>query len=123
MLKLFMTFMKTILLLFKQREYLPSFLKRLLIPLVDYFEQKAARELDIIVAESYYLRGHSRAHIKLSYSGLDGGKKMGSPYLGLLYTGTVVEDRGLSLIQKLSLMPKVLRFGWLTSAIYCGFIS
>ncbi|MDR9418368.1 glycosyltransferase [Gracilimonas sp.] len=80
----------------RQREYLPEFIKPLVIWLVNFYERKAANKIHTIIAESYYSERFPNAVPILNYPDLSWmeERKTDSIYPGLIYAGNVREDRG-----------------------------
>lgn len=78
------------------REYLNDIIRPCLIKLVSYYEKKASKELNTIIAEKYYSRRFPKAQAILNYPKLDWmtEKLSDKIYEGLIYTGNVREERG-----------------------------
>lgn len=84
----------------RQKDYVPSFLRRPLSVLLGTLEWLIAKWCAIVVAERYYLKRFPRGTVVLNYPRTDmlpSSKPRGDrtpPQIRLLYTGVVSEDRG-----------------------------
>lgn len=89
----------------KQKPYLPRLIRSLLAYLFGWFERAASQAFTVILAERYYLRRFPKGTLVLNYPRLElihtssihregNGRKKGSKYKRLIYTGNVTVDRG-----------------------------
>lgn len=81
----------------EQREYLPAFIKPLVKKVVQYYENRASKELYTIIAEKYYEKRFPEAVPILNYLDLGWIEEKNfeeERYPGIIYTGNVREERG-----------------------------